>query len=77
MRWAMLETWTRCNASVLDPSPQPQLADYPLEVLEPVYPVNTLAPLALFQMLLPQLGRRGGRVINVGTPPFSCPTDPK
>jgi NAD(P)-dependent dehydrogenase (short-subunit alcohol dehydrogenase family) len=55
------------NASVLDPSPQPQLADYPLEVLEQVYAVNTLAPLALFQMLLPQLGRRGGRVINVSS----------
>jgi NAD(P)-dependent dehydrogenase (short-subunit alcohol dehydrogenase family) len=55
------------NASVLGPSPQPQLADYPLEVLEQVYAVNTLAPLALFQMLLPQLGRRGGRVINVSS----------
>ncbi|OLE27481.1 MAG: short-chain dehydrogenase [Catenulispora sp. 13_1_20CM_3_70_7] len=45
------------NASVLGPSPQPQLADYPLEVLEQVYAANTLAPLALFQALLPQLAR--------------------
>jgi NAD(P)-dependent dehydrogenase (short-subunit alcohol dehydrogenase family) len=55
------------NASVLGPSPQPQLAAYPLEVLEQVYAVNTLAPLALFQMLLPQLARRSGRVVNVSS----------
>ncbi len=55
------------NASVLGPSPQPDLADYPLEVLEHVYAVNTLAPLALFQVLLPQLVRRGGRVVNVSS----------
>ena len=35
------------NASVLGPSPQPALADYPLDVLEHVYAVNVLAPLAL------------------------------
>jgi NAD(P)-dependent dehydrogenase (short-subunit alcohol dehydrogenase family) len=55
------------NASVLGPSPQPGLADYPLNVLEHVYAVNTLAPLALFQVLLPQLARRGGRVVNVSS----------
>jgi NAD(P)-dependent dehydrogenase (short-subunit alcohol dehydrogenase family) len=55
------------NASVLGPSPQPHLADYSLEVLEQVYAVNTLAPLALFQALLPQLARRGGRVVNVSS----------
>jgi NAD(P)-dependent dehydrogenase (short-subunit alcohol dehydrogenase family) len=50
------------NASVLGPSPQPHLADYPLDVLEHVLRVNTLAPLALFQLaeLAP-----GARVINV------------
>jgi NAD(P)-dependent dehydrogenase (short-subunit alcohol dehydrogenase family) len=37
------------NASVLGPSPQPALADYPLEVLEHVYRVNVFAPLALIQ----------------------------
>ena len=37
------------NASLLGPSPQPPLADYPLDVLERVYRVNALAPLALFQ----------------------------
>ena len=55
------------NASVLGPSPQPHLADYPLAVLEEVYAVNTLAPLALFQVLVPQLARRGGRVINISS----------
>lgn len=55
------------NASVLGPSPQPRLADYPFELLEHVYAVNTLAPLALFQVLLPQLVRRGGRVVNVSS----------
>jgi NAD(P)-dependent dehydrogenase (short-subunit alcohol dehydrogenase family) len=50
------------NASVLGPSPQPHLADYPLDVLEHVYRVNVLAPLALFQLagFAP-----GARVINV------------
>jgi NAD(P)-dependent dehydrogenase (short-subunit alcohol dehydrogenase family) len=37
------------NASVLGPSPQPPLADYPLDELERVYRVNVFAPLALFQ----------------------------
>src|SRR5688572_16307314 len=35
------------NASLLGPSPQPHLLDFPLEVLQRVYAVNTLAPLAL------------------------------
>ena len=38
------------NASVLGPSPQPALADYPLDTLEHVYRVNVLAPLALIQL---------------------------
>jgi NAD(P)-dependent dehydrogenase (short-subunit alcohol dehydrogenase family) len=52
------------NASVLGPSPQPALADYPLDVLEGVYRVNVLAPLALFQLALPLL-TTGARVVNV------------
>ena len=43
------------NASLLGPSPQPGLADYPLDVLERVYRVNVLAPLALIQLALPRL----------------------
>ena len=43
------------NASVLGPSPQPALADYPMAELEAVYRVNVLAPLALVQLALPRL----------------------
>jgi NAD(P)-dependent dehydrogenase (short-subunit alcohol dehydrogenase family) len=50
------------NASVLGPSPQPHLAEYPLDVLEQVYRVNVLAPLALFQLVS---FAPGARVINV------------
>ena len=49
------------NASMLGPSPQPALADYPLDTLEHVYRVNVLAPLALIQLALP----RTARIINV------------
>jgi NAD(P)-dependent dehydrogenase (short-subunit alcohol dehydrogenase family) len=52
------------NASLLGPSPQPALRDYPLDVLERVYRVNVLAPLALTQLALPLLGD-GARVVNV------------
>ena len=52
------------NASVLGPSPQPALADYPLDTLEHVYRVNVLAPLALIQLALPVLGP-GARIVNV------------
>jgi NAD(P)-dependent dehydrogenase (short-subunit alcohol dehydrogenase family) len=52
------------NASLLGPSPQPALADYPLDVLARVYAVNVLAPLALTQLALPHL-RAGGRVVNL------------
>jgi NAD(P)-dependent dehydrogenase (short-subunit alcohol dehydrogenase family) len=52
------------NASLLGPSPQPALADYPLDVLEQVYRVNVLAPLALIQLALPVLGD-DARIVNV------------
>ncbi len=55
------------NASALGPSPQPALADYPLAVLEEVYRVNTFAPVALVQVLLPALRSTGGRVVNVSS----------
>jgi NAD(P)-dependent dehydrogenase (short-subunit alcohol dehydrogenase family) len=42
------------NASILGPSPQPALEDYPLDVLEDVYRVNVLAPLALIQLARPK-----------------------
>jgi NAD(P)-dependent dehydrogenase (short-subunit alcohol dehydrogenase family) len=53
------------NASMLGPSPQPQLADYPLDNLRQVYEVNTIAPLALVQATLPLLRASGGAVVNV------------
>jgi NAD(P)-dependent dehydrogenase (short-subunit alcohol dehydrogenase family) len=52
------------NASVLGPSPQPALADYPLDVLEGVLRVNVLAPLALLQLAIPRMPS-GARVISV------------
>jgi NAD(P)-dependent dehydrogenase (short-subunit alcohol dehydrogenase family) len=53
------------NASLLGPSPQPRLADYPLEVFDDVYRVNVSAPLALVQAALPLLRASGGRILNV------------
>jgi NAD(P)-dependent dehydrogenase (short-subunit alcohol dehydrogenase family) len=53
------------NASLLGPSPQPNLADYPLDVLEKVYRVNVFGPLRLVQLALPLLQASGGRIINV------------
>lgn len=52
------------NASILGPSPQPHLMDYPLATLEQVYRVNVLAPLGLLQALRDQL-KPGATVINI------------
>jgi NAD(P)-dependent dehydrogenase (short-subunit alcohol dehydrogenase family) len=51
------------NASVLGPSPQPELGSYPLGDLEHVFRINVWAPLALIQLALPRIA--GGCVINV------------
>jgi NAD(P)-dependent dehydrogenase (short-subunit alcohol dehydrogenase family) len=53
------------NASFLGPSPQPRLADYPIDVLEGVYRVNVFGPLRLTQFALPLLQKSNGRIINV------------
>lgn len=54
------------NASVLGPSPQPPLAEYPLAALEDVYRVNVFAPVRLIQVALPSLRRsERGRIVNV------------
>jgi NAD(P)-dependent dehydrogenase (short-subunit alcohol dehydrogenase family) len=53
------------NASMLGPSPQPRLADYPIDVLEEVLTTNLTAPLRLIQLALPHLRRTRGTVINV------------
>ena len=52
------------NASVLGPSPQPALADYPLTVLEYVYAANVFGPLRLTQLALPEL-RPGAAVVAI------------
>jgi NAD(P)-dependent dehydrogenase (short-subunit alcohol dehydrogenase family) len=54
------------NASLLGPSPQPKLADYPLDTFRSVYEVNVTAPLALIQRALPFLAQSPqGRILNV------------
>jgi NAD(P)-dependent dehydrogenase (short-subunit alcohol dehydrogenase family) len=52
------------NASTLGASPLPALADYPIDVLEHVFRVNAIAPLALVQLALARLPA-GGRIVNV------------
>jgi NAD(P)-dependent dehydrogenase (short-subunit alcohol dehydrogenase family) len=52
------------NASFLGPSPQPELLNYPLEVLEKVYRTNVIAPLALIQAMRYEL-KAGACVINI------------
>jgi NAD(P)-dependent dehydrogenase (short-subunit alcohol dehydrogenase family) len=52
------------NASVLGPSPQPRLVDYPVEELRRVYEVNVTAPLALAQLALPRMPS-GARILNI------------
>ena len=53
------------NASLLGPSPQPHLASYPLDILQKVFEVNLLAPVALIQAALPLLRHSRGVVVNV------------
>jgi NAD(P)-dependent dehydrogenase (short-subunit alcohol dehydrogenase family) len=55
------------NASHLGPSPQPLLADYPLDELARVYEVDVLAPVAIAQLALPWLVASGGVLINVSS----------
>jgi NAD(P)-dependent dehydrogenase (short-subunit alcohol dehydrogenase family) len=52
------------NASMLGPSPQPALLDYPLAVLEQVYRTNVVAPLALTQALRSTF-KLGARILNI------------
>src|SRR5215211_1084492 len=52
------------SAGLLGPSPQPGLADYPLDVLREVYEANVIAPLALAQLALPRM-RDGAAVLDI------------
>jgi NAD(P)-dependent dehydrogenase (short-subunit alcohol dehydrogenase family) len=53
------------NAGTLGVSPLPALADYPIAELREAFEVNVLAPVALTQLMLPALRRRGGAVLSV------------
>lgn len=55
------------NASILGPSPQPNLAKYPLETFEQVLDVNLLAPIGLIQQTLPLLQASSGLIINISS----------
>jgi len=55
------------NASHLGPSPQPTLADYPLDELRRVYEVDVVAPVALTQLVLPLLSRSAGAIVNISS----------
>jgi NAD(P)-dependent dehydrogenase (short-subunit alcohol dehydrogenase family) len=54
------------NASLLGPSPQPNLLDYPLDRLEEVYRANVFAPVAILQALREQI-KPGAVIINVSS----------
>jgi NAD(P)-dependent dehydrogenase (short-subunit alcohol dehydrogenase family) len=54
------------NASVLGPSPQPALLDYPIDQIERVYQVNVFAPLGLLQVLRTSL-KPDARIVNISS----------
>ena len=54
------------NASLLGPSPLPELERFPLAELPRVFVVNVFAPLALAQLVLPRLAA-GGAIVNVSS----------
>ena len=55
------------NASDLGPSPLPRLADLDPERFQALLTVNTVAPLALLQAVLPALTAAGGRVLDISS----------
>jgi NAD(P)-dependent dehydrogenase (short-subunit alcohol dehydrogenase family) len=52
------------NASILGPSPQPALLEYPLNTLEQVYRTNVIAPLGIIQALQHRLNP-GACIVNI------------
>src|SRR4051794_15364048 len=63
------------NAGILGPSPQPRLADYPLDVLRQVFEINVIGPLGLAQMALPALRERAGAGVNITSDAAGEPPD--
>jgi NAD(P)-dependent dehydrogenase (short-subunit alcohol dehydrogenase family) len=55
------------NASALGPSPLPRVADLPLPAFDDVLLTNVLAPFALTQLLLDDLLRSDGLLVNVSS----------
>ncbi|MFF0410834.1 SDR family NAD(P)-dependent oxidoreductase [Kitasatospora sp. NPDC004745] len=55
------------GASAPGADPLPRLADFPLPDLLEAFEVNALAPIALTQLLLPQLRARAGAVLNISS----------
>src|SRR3954452_9817870 len=55
------------NASDLGPSPLPPLVQLRTDDRQAVLAVNTVAPLALVQLTLPELERAAGRVLNISS----------
>jgi short-subunit dehydrogenase len=53
------------NAGTLGAAPLPALADYPPGELRDAFETNVIAPIALTQLLLPQLRANGGAVLNI------------
>jgi NAD(P)-dependent dehydrogenase (short-subunit alcohol dehydrogenase family) len=55
------------NASELGPSPLPALADLPLDQVRSIFETNVVGPLALIQLLLPELRATDGTVLNISS----------
>jgi NADP-dependent 3-hydroxy acid dehydrogenase YdfG len=55
------------NASYLGPSPLQRLAAADLRELRRVYEVDVIAPIALTQALIPELGKASGIVLNISS----------
>ncbi|WP_433330562.1 SDR family NAD(P)-dependent oxidoreductase [Spirillospora sp. CA-294931] len=53
------------NAGTLGTTPLPRLADQPLDDLAHAFRTNVEAPLALIQVMLPELRRRHGAILNI------------
>jgi NAD(P)-dependent dehydrogenase (short-subunit alcohol dehydrogenase family) len=52
------------NASILGPSPQPELFNYPIDIIEQVFRTNVTAPLALLQVIRESL-KPGASIIDI------------